>query len=158
MSRIESYERDKLPFSDASGKPRRSGAAVSSERTLYDDGLVKIIEAPSAGNIVAMAAVSGAGEEKERLFTVEEIDEGKFGADFHPVSGDKLAGLRCVFAKDLGYSVFELPVPGGVGWGDAISPTAKRLQRIGDSTAHPKKDFPLPHWHFDPYTGEELRR
>lgn len=97
MSRIESYGRHEHSPLDESGAPRRSGAPLPCEVQVHNDGLMKITEVFTAGKIVAMSAVSDAGEEKERVFTSEEIDKGKFGAVYHPEKGHELAKLELAF-------------------------------------------------------------
>ncbi len=120
-----------------------------------DNPLREDVVAPSAQLVrqeisLAMAA-DEATETVSRIYTPEEIERGVLG-QHHPVTGNCLIGT--VFDPEKGALVMEHHESG---WG---STTVKRepLPRIGDGSSHSEKDFPLPHWNFDPRTRESLRK
>ncbi|TSC59157.1 MAG: hypothetical protein Greene041662_636 [Candidatus Peregrinibacteria bacterium Greene0416_62] len=90
----------------------------------------------------ALISVGVESLEASPMLTSEQIDRGQFGATFHPVSGECLAGAT--FNEGKGVFFVEHR---DVGWG-MHKVTAIELSRIGDGKEHTEMDFPLAHWVF----------
>ena len=92
-------------------------------------------------------------------YTSEQIDEGKFGAEFYPVTGESLADLQYNRARQQFFGKDHRSEQ-GVGWCVTVELEPKRAYRprIGDGSDRKTGELFHEHWRFDPFTGQALEQ
>ena len=92
-------------------------------------------------------------------YAVDQIDQGAFGAVFHPVTGERLSDLQYDQGRGQFFANDHSPKT-GLAWGGVTMefPQEKRyLPRIGDGRDRATGELYHEHWRFDPFTGQPLR-